>query len=108
MSMNIELTSVGRVKALENGFSIQVDQEYIEALRGLEGYSHLQIVLWADRCDTPQMRKTRTIDNLFKKGPDNIGVFATRAPARPNPLLIKHNSGSANRLHCWRYHFAFF
>jgi tRNA (Thr-GGU) A37 N-methylase len=27
-------------------------------------------------------------DNLFKKAPDKVGIFSTRAPARPNPILL--------------------
>ena len=55
-----------------------------EALRGLEGYSHLWII-WefseAKReCFSPTVRPPRLGGNT------RVGVFATRSPYRPNPI----------------------
>jgi tRNA (Thr-GGU) A37 N-methylase len=85
---SLELKVIGRVHEDEQGFSIRLSDEYIEGLQGLKGYSHLQAILWADRCATPQGRQTLNVGKLFRKGPSHVGIFATRAPARPNPLLI--------------------
>jgi tRNA-Thr(GGU) m(6)t(6)A37 methyltransferase TsaA len=84
----MELNAIGRTKAGENSFSIHLFEEYVPALWGLEGYSHLQLVLWADRCDTAQARSMLSAGKLFRMGPESVGIFATRAPVRPNPLLI--------------------
>lgn len=55
-----------------------------EALRGLEGYSHLWVI-WrfhrAEREDwSPTVRPPRLGGNT------RVGVFATRSPFRPNPI----------------------
>ena len=55
-----------------------------EALRGIEGYSHLWII-WkfseAEREDwSPTVRPPRLGGNK------RMGVFATRSPFRPNPI----------------------
>ena len=62
-------------------------QEYrnADALRGLEGFSHLWLI-WEfsanqSRCDwQPTVRPPRLGGN------ERMGVFATRSPFRPNPL----------------------
>lgn len=52
-----------------------------EALRGIEGYSHLWL-LWGFDTDTwsPTVRPPRLGGNK------RMGVFATRSPFRPNPI----------------------
>lgn len=59
-----------------------------QPLAHLNGFSHLQILWWAHLADGPQNRETLMVEKLFKKGPDQPGIFATRAPARPNPIMI--------------------
>ena len=52
-----------------------------EALRGLEGFSHLWL-LWGFNTDSwsPTVRPPRLGGNT------RMGVFATRSPFRPNPI----------------------
>jgi tRNA (Thr-GGU) A37 N-methylase len=88
METRFEVKTIGTVRASEEGFSIQIDQPYISALTHLHGFSHLQIVWWAHLTDGSQDRETLIAEKLFKKGPDRLGIFATRAPARPNPIMI--------------------
>lgn len=84
--MNIE--SIGIVNKEENGFSIHLNHEFVPGLKGLEGFSHLQVVWWAHLTDNQDVRKRLVFEKLFKKGPDQTGVFATRAPSRPNPIMV--------------------
>ena len=53
-----------------------------EALRGIEGYSHLWIIWGFSKVDTwsPTVRPPRLGGNK------RMGVFATRSPFRPNPI----------------------
>ena len=53
-----------------------------EALRGLEGFSHLWLIWGFSRAEgwTPTVRPPRLGGNT------RLGVFATRSPHRPNPL----------------------
>lgn len=54
-----------------------------EAFEGLEGFSHLWVIFGFDRCRghwKPRVRPPRLGGN------DELGVFATRSPFRPNNL----------------------
>ena len=68
--------------------SIHLDEAYIPGLKNIEGYSHLHIICWGHLCDTSEYRAGLVKEKLFKKGPEKIGVFATRSPARPNPIMV--------------------
>jgi tRNA (adenine37-N6)-methyltransferase len=85
-NMNIE--SIGTVNKEDEGFSIHLDKKFVAGLKGLEGFSHLQIVWWAHLIENQDVRKNLVFEKLFKKGPAQTGVFATRAPARPNPIMV--------------------
>ena len=57
------------------------DYRIPEALRGIEGYSHLWLIWGFNTTDwNPTVRPPRLGGNTRK------GVFATRSPFRPNPL----------------------
>lgn len=88
MEHHMTLQQIGRVAHTETGPAIHIDEQYRQGLGGLDGYSHVQIVWWGSLTDTDEHRRTLELRGLFKKGPHTVGVFATRAPVRPNPLLI--------------------
>jgi tRNA-Thr(GGU) m(6)t(6)A37 methyltransferase TsaA len=56
-----------------------IDPEFIPGLANLDGFSHLILLYWLD-----QARPSLTLTPPFDGSPR--GVFATRAPARPNPI----------------------
>ena len=73
-------------RLVDNLAKIVFEPEYrnIDAVRGLDGYSHLW-VLWyfsdnRDRKFRPTVRPPRLGGNA------RMGVFATRSPYRPNPI----------------------
>jgi tRNA-Thr(GGU) m(6)t(6)A37 methyltransferase TsaA len=72
----------GLTRAVEA--QIELDRELIpaEALRGLASVSHVWILSWFDQCTSwrPTVRPPRL------GGTARLGVFATRAPHRPNPI----------------------
>lgn len=64
---------------------IEVEPRYVEALDGVEAFSHLWIVWWFDQASGPlalQVHPEKRTDMPL------LGVFATRSPRRPNPLAI--------------------
>lgn len=85
---NFHIDSIGFVRIVDGTFSIQIYEEFLPALTNVEGFSHLQIIWWGHLADSPQNRNCLIAENLFKKGPDRMGVFATRSPIRPNPILV--------------------
>lgn len=88
MNNNYELKPIGKIIASNGNYSIQLKKEFIPGLKGIDGFSHLQITWWGSLVDRPELRKILLSDKPYKKGPEKIGVFATRSPVRPNPLLI--------------------
>jgi len=65
--------------------TIEIDPKYVEALDGIERASHLVVIAYLHRADR----------SVLKASPRKLncevppcGVFATRSPARPNPLSL--------------------
>lgn len=80
---------IGKVSA--NGYDdmkLVLEPQYLKGLQGLEGFSHLQVLWWFGLCDTPEMRAKLDMQKPYKSAPDVMGVFATRAPFRPNPIAL--------------------
>lgn len=88
MKESYGLQPIGRVEADQNGFAIQVEKNFRDALLGLDGYSHIQVYWWADQTDSEELREILISPKPYKKGPEKIGIFATRSPVRPNPLAM--------------------
>lgn len=87
-AMSYTLIPVGKIVVSERGYGIEFAPEYRRALQGLEGFSHLQVVWWFSECDTEENRRALVEEKPYRAGPEEIGVFATRSPRRPNPIAI--------------------
>jgi len=75
---------IGHIKKANDRMLIVLDKKYQDGLLGLEQWSHVQVIWWFDKNDTPQQR---SILQVHPRGnPQNplTGVFACRAPVRPN------------------------
>ena len=88
MDNKFQIKPIGKVNVEKGIFSIQIEKEFFPALINIEGFSHLQIVWWGHLFEAEQYRTQFTTDKPYKKGPDKLGIFATRSPVRPNPILI--------------------
>jgi tRNA-Thr(GGU) m(6)t(6)A37 methyltransferase TsaA len=63
---------------------ILLDEQWMEALQGLEEFSHIVVVFWLDRpgqTDVPLRVHPEARDDM-----PLVGLFATRTPLRPNPI----------------------
>jgi tRNA-Thr(GGU) m(6)t(6)A37 methyltransferase TsaA len=79
---------IGHVQKTEGHTWLVLDKKYQPGLLGLEGFSHIQVIYWFDKNDTPQKR---AILQVHPRGdPQNplTGVFACRAPIRPNLIAL--------------------
>lgn len=75
---------IGHVQKTGNRTVIVLDKKYKSGLLGLDGFSHIEVIWWFDKNDTPEKR---AILQVHPRGnPQNplTGVFATRSPFRPN------------------------
>lgn len=86
--MEYTVKSIGTIKQEKGQFSIALDETYRGGLTALEGFQFLQILWWADQVDQEELRNMVLLDKPYTKGPEKIGVFATRSPVRPNPLAL--------------------
>ncbi len=90
----IELEPIGyiRTEALGNEIKekgnqsrIILSKNLVEALGGIEDFSHIFVIFWMDKISVEE----RKILKVHPRGREDIpllGVFATRAPYRPNPV----------------------
>jgi len=85
---NYQLKSIGHIEADGQEFAIRLNKEYRNALREVEGFSHLQIFWWCHLLDNEEMRSIVVSPKPYKKGPEKVGIFATRSPVRPNPIGV--------------------
>lgn len=74
----------GLVEGLEGTIVFEPEYRVAEALRGLEGYSHLWLI-W-DFSENHRDGWSPTVRPPHLGGNKRIGVWATRSPFRPNPI----------------------
>ena len=86
----MRIFSIGKVVNKKEKVYIELDPKYLKGIKGLEGYSHIQVLWWADKCDNEISRSNLIVKKPYKKGPDEIGIFATRSPERPNPIAVSN------------------
>lgn len=59
---------IGKIVNEEENVKVVVEQKYAEGLKGLEGYSHVQILLWMDGCDNASDRGIVVEEKPYKNG----------------------------------------
>jgi tRNA-Thr(GGU) m(6)t(6)A37 methyltransferase TsaA len=62
---------------------IVIGKQYSEGLKGIEDWSNLYVIYWMHRI--PNEKKTLVCPRNKPDVPA-VGIFATRAPIRPNPI----------------------
>jgi tRNA-Thr(GGU) m(6)t(6)A37 methyltransferase TsaA len=60
--------------------TVEIFEEFKEGLSDIAGFSHLFMIYVFHRCPLYQLTVTPFLDTTHR------GVFATRAPCRPNPI----------------------
>ncbi len=86
--MEFTVRQIGIVHSEGEEFSLEIAPEYRQAMIGLEGFDWIQVIWWFDGCDNARSRGKMTEQKPYKNGPETLGVFATRAPERPNPIAV--------------------
>ncbi len=75
---------IGYVDKSDGRTRIVIDKKYQPGLLGLDQWSHVQVLWWFDKNDTPQKRAILQVHPRSDKNNPLTGVFACRAPVRPN------------------------
>ena len=85
----IEIHPIGFVKrsssddnVMDRGLvsKIVLKNEFVEGLDGIEEWSHVYVIFWMHKISD----KEKVL--VHSGGGRNVGIFATRAPVRPNPI----------------------
>ena len=82
------LYPIGKVVKQGDRTMIVLDKKYLPGLMGLDKHSHVTVLYWFDRNDTPQKRSILQVHPRGNKNNPLTGVFATHSPVRPNLIAI--------------------
>ena len=74
----IKIYPIGKIENKEGSVCVKLDPKYAEGLKGLDGYSHVQILWWADGCDNAKYR-----DILTEKKPYTPSIDRIENPGTP-------------------------
>lgn len=85
---DLSVFPIGKIINTNDNFGIILEDKYKSGLKGLQGFSHVQVLWWCDKCDTPETRAALIEKLPYTKGPAEMGVFAMHSPERPNPIAV--------------------
>lgn len=86
MESTMTMTPIGRVSQDGEGPSITIESQYRAGLAGLSDFSHVYVFWWAARYDLPEVREMLRVPLPYADERE-VGVFACRAPVRPNLVM---------------------
>jgi tRNA-Thr(GGU) m(6)t(6)A37 methyltransferase TsaA len=84
----IQVDPIGRVIRQNDRAVIEIRPELAPALEGLEGFSHVWVLYWFHENDRPEERAILKVHPRRDPANPLTGVFATRAPVRPNLIAL--------------------
>ncbi len=86
--MSVTFNPIGRVKIEGRRYYIELEEKFFEATLGIDEYSHIQAIWWFNLYDSQETRGCFVMDKPYKKGPEKVGVLASRSPIRPSPIAV--------------------
>lgn len=82
-----ELRFIGIVESAgEEEAKVRVSPEFYDALKGIDGFSHVIILYWIHLRDNEKERSVLLVVPRRHTENVKVGVFACRSPSRPNPI----------------------
>ena len=84
-----KVSPIGKVSN-KKGKPVQLEiyEKYVPGLHRLEYCSHVTVIWWFHKNDTPAGRKILKVHPRGNKNNPLTGVFATHSPVRPNLIAI--------------------
>ncbi|MDJ0738825.1 MAG: tRNA (N6-threonylcarbamoyladenosine(37)-N6)-methyltransferase TrmO [Gammaproteobacteria bacterium] len=83
-----EMSPVGWVRKADGKTTIEIEPRYRPAMLGLDQFDSIWVLYWFDRNDTPEQRSILQVHPRRNPANPLRGVFATRAPVRPNLIAL--------------------
>jgi tRNA (adenine37-N6)-methyltransferase len=79
---------IGSIQKENNITRLIIEKKYQDGLYGLDKFSHIWVIWWFNQNDNPQQRSVLQVNPREKDGHPKTGIFACRAPVRPNLIAI--------------------
>ena len=95
-----EIKQPGRFNFDDTVSSLVLEPKYMRALDGIEEFSHIIVIFWLHKINKTERLVLKTHPRRDLSLP-LTGIFATRSPARPNPIgisTVKLSAVNANVL----------
>lgn len=83
-----EVRPIGWIRKADGRTTIEVERRYQPALLGVAELEGIWVLYWLDRNDTPERRSILQVHPRANSDNPLRGVFATRAPVRPNLIAL--------------------
>ena len=83
-----KVSPIGTVEREQGKTYLVIHEKFAPALLGLEGFSHVVVLYWFDKNDTPEKRSILQVHPRGNAANPLTGVFACRAPVRPNLIAL--------------------
>jgi len=81
-----KVTAIGLVESTGKVAMIRVFPRFCDGLYRLSEFSHLIVVYWFHERDTENERSVLRVIPKRHRCRQEVGVFASRSPSRPNPI----------------------
>ena len=82
-----EVIPIGVIHREGDETAIEIMKPYRPALKQLDQFSHVMVFWWANLFDNEETRQRLRTIPPYAPGHES-GVFATRSPYRPNPIMM--------------------
>jgi tRNA-Thr(GGU) m(6)t(6)A37 methyltransferase TsaA len=83
-----QVRPIGWIRKADGRTTIELDDQYRPGLLGVDQLDSVWVLYWFDRNDTPGQRAILQVHPHGDARNPLRGVFATRAPVRPNPIAL--------------------
>ncbi|MBB4265402.1 TrmO family methyltransferase domain-containing protein [Roseospira visakhapatnamensis] len=77
---------IGETRFEHGDYALHILPAYRDALEGLQGFSHAIALWWAHDADSASLRDQTTCKRPYTSSKADVGIFASRSEARPNPI----------------------
>lgn len=83
-----ELRPIGVIEVDNDHYRLRLEEAYKDGLLGLSEWSHVVVLYWLDKNDTPEGRRRLQVHPRGNRENPLTGVFACRSPFRPNLIAM--------------------
>ncbi|WP_299745038.1 TrmO family methyltransferase [uncultured Tateyamaria sp.] len=86
MNDTYTLSPIGQCEMIDGQFAVRLIPDVRRGLEGVQPFSHAIALWWAHEADSDAQRARYSIVSPYTATSGELGVFATRSEARPNPI----------------------